>query len=66
MDGDMKLFETPTPLAWHVSSYTGAQGNCVEVAESSRVLVRDTKNRELGHLAFSTDEWTSLLSTLKH
>lgn len=53
MDGDMKSFEGPAPLTWHVSSYTGAQGNCVEVAGGPSVLIRDTKNREQGHLTFA-------------
>ena len=65
MDGDMKSFEDPTSLGWHVSSYTGGQGNCVEVTEGQSVLVRDTKHRELGHLSFQSSEWTNLLSTLQ-
>ncbi|WP_047869213.1 DUF397 domain-containing protein [Nocardiopsis sp. RV163] len=51
---------------WRKSSYSsGVNNNCVEVAEGQSVLVRDTQNRELGHLAFTTPEWTSLLNTLK-
>ena len=61
----MKSFEDPRPIMWHVSSYTGGQGNCVEVAEGQGVLVRDTKHRELGHLAFDSAEWTTLLTTLR-
>ncbi|MGW5877022.1 DUF397 domain-containing protein [Nocardiopsis terrae] len=61
----MKSFEDPAPLTWHVSSYTGGQGNCVEVAEGQRVLVRDTKHREHGHLAFQSTEWANLLTTLQ-
>ncbi|WP_084392559.1 DUF397 domain-containing protein [Nocardiopsis listeri] len=62
----MKSFEDPASLTWHVSSYTGAQGNCVEVSESRNVLIRDTKNRERGHLTFGPTEWSGLLSTLRH
>lgn len=61
----MKSFETPAALAWHVSTYTGGQGNCVEVAEGRCVLVRDTKNREHGHLTFDPHEWSGLLTTLQ-
>ncbi|HJE59947.1 MAG TPA: DUF397 domain-containing protein [Nocardiopsis listeri] len=61
----MKPFEAPALPTWHVSSYTGAQGNCVEVAEGPDVLVRDTKNREHGHLTFESHEWASLLNTLQ-
>ncbi|WP_231972433.1 DUF397 domain-containing protein [Nocardiopsis alborubida] len=55
-----------TDINWHKSSHSGSSGGeCVEVAEGQSVLVRDTQNRELGHLAFTTPEWTSLLNTLK-
>lgn len=49
---------------WHKSSYSAGGGNCVEVAEGETTLVRDTRNRELGHLAFAPQEWTALLRTL--
>ncbi|MDT0328226.1 DUF397 domain-containing protein [Nocardiopsis lambiniae] len=52
--------------AWHTSSYTGGNDpNCVEVAEGAMTAVRDTQNRELGHLEFSSAEWASLVDTLK-
>ncbi|WP_150255601.1 DUF397 domain-containing protein [Nocardiopsis deserti] len=52
---------------WHKSSYSsGVNNNCVEVAEGqTETWMRDTQNRELGHLHFTTPEWTSLLTTLK-
>ncbi|MFL1431906.1 MULTISPECIES: DUF397 domain-containing protein [unclassified Nocardiopsis] len=50
---------------WHKSSYSdGGGGNCVEVAEGRKTLVRDTQNRELGHLGFEAGEWAALLNTL--
>lgn len=61
----MKSFEDPTPLRWHVSSYSGGQGNCVEIAEGQSVLVRDTQNRGLGPLSFQSTEWAHLLNTLQ-
>ncbi|MEU0241888.1 DUF397 domain-containing protein [Nocardiopsis sp. NPDC006198] len=54
-----------TLVGWHKPSYSdGGGGNCVEVAESEKVLVRDTQNRNLGHLEFAPDAWGALLGTL--
>jgi hypothetical protein len=51
---------------WRVATYTGGNGNCVEVADATRVvLVRDTKDREGGMLAFSADAWQRFTSKLK-
>lgn len=54
-------------LTWHKSSYSNPTGgNCVEVAEvSDAVLVRDTQNRELGHLGFSSSAWSAFVHTVK-
>ncbi|OLT26509.1 DUF397 domain-containing protein [Nocardiopsis sp. CNR-923] len=52
--------------SWHKSSYSAGEQSCVEINETPRtVLIRDTQNREVGHLAFSAREWTSLVDTLK-
>ncbi|GAA1459148.1 DUF397 domain-containing protein [Nocardiopsis exhalans] len=48
-------------MDWHKSSYSNAAENCVEVAEGSETRVRDTQNREAGHLSFSGAEWSALL-----
>jgi hypothetical protein len=54
-----------TTRVWHKSSYSdGRGGDCVEVSEGRDVLVRDTQNRELGHLRFDSREWGALLGTL--
>ncbi|MDA2811525.1 DUF397 domain-containing protein [Nocardiopsis sp. RSe5-2] len=51
---------------WRKSSYSQGKTTCVEVAESSsRVLVRDTRYRELGYVSFPRVEWMSLLQELK-
>lgn len=44
---------------WRTSSYSGTNGECVEVAADSkgRVLVRDTKDREGPVLAFRPGAW---------
>ncbi|MBR8742695.1 DUF397 domain-containing protein [Nocardiopsis sp. MG754419] len=49
------------------SSYSQPQGqNCVEVADlPSGAAVRDTQNREAGHLKFPSSEWTALLRASK-
>jgi hypothetical protein len=52
--------------AWRTSSYTGSQGNCVEVADAARtILVRDTKDRDGGALAFTAVAWTAFTATLR-
>ncbi|AFR08138.1 DUF397 domain-containing protein [Nocardiopsis alba] len=53
--------ETP----WHKSTYSGARGDCVEVAEGPTTGVRDTQNRAQAQLSISGSEWTALLSTLR-
>ncbi|PDP86022.1 DUF397 domain-containing protein [Glycomyces fuscus] len=46
---------------WHKSSYSGGSGSCVEVAEGRAVLVRDTQNRELGHIDYTPEAWAAFL-----
>ncbi|WP_160051746.1 DUF397 domain-containing protein [Nocardiopsis sp. FR26] len=46
----------------HTSSYSGAEGRCVEVAEGEAVLVRDTQNRALEHIDYTPGAWTSFLN----
>ncbi|GAA3729720.1 hypothetical protein HDA32_006071 [Spinactinospora alkalitolerans] len=51
--------------AWRTSSYTQQQ-NCVEVADTPGVTgVRDTKNRDLGALAFPSAEWCALVEAAR-
>jgi hypothetical protein len=51
---------------WRTSSYTGSEGNCVEVAGTAPVvLVRDTKDRDGGTLTFTADAWHAFASSLK-
>ncbi|MUL40423.1 DUF397 domain-containing protein [Streptomonospora sp. PA3] len=51
---------------WHKSSYSGAKDpNCVEVAEGPQTLVRDTRHRDLGYLAFPADEWQAFVDGLR-
>jgi len=56
---------TDEPI-WRKSSFSGAQASCVEVADASRVvLVRDTKDRDGGTLAFSADAWNAFMVNVK-
>jgi hypothetical protein len=52
---------------WFTSSRSNGQNNCVEVADnlSGRVLVRDTKNRDGGTLAFAPSAWRSFVELAK-
>ncbi|HEV2782317.1 MAG TPA: DUF397 domain-containing protein [Actinophytocola sp.] len=50
-------------ISWRKSSFSGTQGNCVEVAQApARVLVRDSKNISGPTLTFSAAEWRDFLS----
>jgi hypothetical protein len=53
---------------WHKSSRSGANGNCVEVADNLNdvVLVRDTKDRGTGLvLRVSPGAWSAFLASCK-
>jgi hypothetical protein len=52
---------------WRVATYTGGQGNCVEVGSSAAaVAVRDTKDREDGPvLRFAPSVWQAFTEHLK-
>ncbi|MGH3250918.1 MAG: DUF397 domain-containing protein [Trebonia sp.] len=55
-------------ITWRKSSYSGGSGSeCVEVggAGRGRVLVRDTKGRDVATLAFTVEEWTMFADALK-
>ncbi|MFJ4201545.1 DUF397 domain-containing protein [Streptomyces sviceus] len=49
------------PLIWKTSTYTDS-GACVEWARpADGVLVRDTKDRDRGHVELSRDSWRSFV-----
>jgi len=51
---------------WRKASYSNGSGDCVEVADAaSVVLVRDTKTRDGGTLAFTADAWRAFTESLK-
>jgi Domain of unknown function (DUF397) len=53
--------------AWRKSTYSGANGDCVEVAGNlpGIVAVRDSKNREGPALVFRRAKWDAFLSGAK-
>jgi hypothetical protein len=51
---------------WRTSSYTGGQGNCVEVADAARtVIVRDTKDQNGAVLAIPANAWNQFTNSLQ-
>ena len=54
-------------LSWHTSSHSGSNGGqCIEVATSGCVLVRDSKNPDGGRLAFSPQAWRAFAARIKN
>jgi ribosomal protein S3 len=53
---------------WRTSSYSGANGDCVEVAGNlgGAVAVRDSKDRTGPVLLFTPGEWDAFVSGLKN
>jgi hypothetical protein len=52
--------------AWRKSSYSNANGNCVEVATSDALVgVRDSKDPTGPVLAFSPEEWSAFLADVR-
>ncbi len=51
---------------WRKSSYSGGNGNCVEVAQvGRRVGVRDSKTPAAPALVFSASEWAAFIQDVK-
>lgn len=51
---------------WHKSSYSVNGSNCVEVREhTAGADVRDTQNRDAGHLTVPRSEWTALIAQVR-
>lgn len=53
---------------WRTSSYSGANGDCVEVAgnQGDGVAVRDSKDRTGPVLLFAPGAWDAFLTSLKN
>jgi hypothetical protein len=54
------------PDKWRKSSFSSTETNCVEVAYSKAIEVRDTKDRDGGQLAVTTAAWRSFTASVKH
>ncbi|MEU3015867.1 DUF397 domain-containing protein [Nocardiopsis sp. NPDC007018] len=55
-----------TQLTFRKSSYSSTNRDCVEVADlPGASAVRDTQNRDAGHLTFASQEWAAMLSTAR-
>ena len=51
---------------WRKSTYSGANGgDCIEVASTTAVMVRDTKNRDGMMLTVSVEAWQRFAASLK-
>jgi putative sterol carrier protein len=51
---------------WRTTSYSGTNGNCVEVADAEgTVKVRDTQDRAGAVLTLSVDTWRAFLDAIK-
>ena len=53
-------------MKWKKSSYSGYNGDCVEVATVSDVLVRDSKDPEGPRLSFAPAEWRAFLASVPY
>jgi len=58
--------DTVDSASWRTSTYSGTNGNCVEVGGTvGTVLVRDTQDRDGVALSIPSDAWASFTSSLK-
>jgi hypothetical protein len=58
--------EGNSALSWQKSSYSGSNGGqCIEVAASGRVLVRDSKHPDGRRLTFNAQVWREFAARIK-
>jgi hypothetical protein len=51
---------------WRTSSYSsGDGGQCVEVASSDKVMIRDATDRHGPVLTFTTDAWLAFMASVR-
>jgi Domain of unknown function (DUF397) len=63
----MTTLHTPRGRAWRTSSYSDSARQCVEVGQAGTAcLVRDTRDRTAGSLAFSSRTWTTFTLGIKN
>ncbi|WP_285508548.1 DUF397 domain-containing protein [Actinokineospora sp. NBRC 105648] len=64
----MAAIDLNIPTKWRKSSRSTGTGQdqCVEVADSgANTLIRDTKSRELGHVAITQAAWNNFTCYIK-
>ncbi|MFD9421170.1 MULTISPECIES: DUF397 domain-containing protein [unclassified Streptomyces] len=66
MKHDAVISRGATGAEWRASSYSGGQGNCLEVADNTPHLVpvRDSKRPTGPVIAFSPDAWRAFIAEL--
>ncbi|HWN59585.1 MAG TPA: DUF397 domain-containing protein [Streptosporangiaceae bacterium] len=67
MKGSEMRAVTPDNISWKKSSYSAANGNCVEVArfDAGYIGVRDSKNSALPALGFTPASWRTFVGDVK-
>lgn len=54
-----------TELAWFKSSYSDSSGgDCVEVASTDAIHIRDSKTPDRSHLTVSPTSWAAFLTSV--
>jgi len=58
----------PGDIAWRTSSYSAANGDCVEIARRADgyIGVRDSKNILMSALGFAPAQWPTFIGEVKH
>ncbi|MGV9909340.1 DUF397 domain-containing protein [Streptomyces tendae] len=66
MSRDHHIGPVPARAAWRASSYSGGQGNCVEVADNipTFIPVRDSKRPAGPVITFAPHAWRNFISHL--
>ncbi|MEU7468146.1 DUF397 domain-containing protein [Streptomyces sp. NPDC044984] len=66
MSQDPHIGPVLTRAAWRASSYSGGQGNCVEIADNIPALipVRDSKRPAGPVIAFTPHAWRAFVNHL--
>jgi Domain of unknown function (DUF397) len=58
----------PDGVRWRTSSFSGGNGECVEVGASTLdgVLVRDSKHPDAGTITFTAEQWRAFVAGVNH